>query len=155
MLLSCAPISALPSNRSTKIRPSSKTEPDPTGSPTLRGTLLFCFVDGVLVCWLSTLYREKPWYSYIRWKLRTYCARIKKIGNFRERTSLLWLLSILSNAINRSNNRESSSRAQLFLNHYLYYKYQGKTKYQMLKGIVQEKMKIDNWFELTKCYLIR
>ena len=38
-----------------------------------------------------------------------------------EKKSFLWHLSIYSNALNRSNNRDCSQRAHLFLNYHLIY----------------------------------
>ena len=48
--------------------------------------------------------------SYITWWFWLCCARMKRIGLFGWKINNLWLLSILSSALNRSNNRYFSLR---------------------------------------------
>ena len=58
--------------------------------------------------------------TYIRWQLRTCCALMKENMSFmKKKKSDLRLLSSLSNVLNRSNGRDLSVRAHLFLRYHL------------------------------------
>ena len=53
--------------------------------------------------------------TYIRWELKTYCARIMEISSFqRKNIRFLTALDVI-NALNRSNNRDCSLRVHLLL----------------------------------------
>ena len=65
---------------------------------------------------LTIVTKVRGSYIIFRWYFRTCCARMKKkIGLFGEKKSDLCLLSIKSNAFNRSNNRDWSLLARLVM----------------------------------------
>ena len=58
--------------------------------------------------------------TYIRWHLRTCCERMKEIRYLwrTKKIRIVTIVSIKTIALNRSNNRDYSRRAHLFMNNH-------------------------------------
>ena len=71
--------------------------------------------------WHSLYFACQMHGTHIRWWLRTCCARIKENRSIWSKKSDSWLPPILSNALNRSNNKDCSLCAHLFLSYHRIY----------------------------------